>query len=94
MRFQGKSNGLNQYFSWENSYAEPPQHWGTTTNYDDDVGGEWGGRRSARFTYRGLRGGVGEGVPVAGEGVGVGVFAARRALRSLSNCSTVPFAMR
>src|ERR1043166_5461543 len=42
MRFQGKTNGLNQYFSWENGYDGPVQHWGTTTNYDDDVGGDWG----------------------------------------------------
>ena len=42
MLFQGKTNGLNQYFSWENGYDGPAQHWGTTTNYDDDVGGEWG----------------------------------------------------
>jgi RHS repeat-associated protein len=43
MLFQGKSNGLNQYFSWENNHPDgDPQHWGTRTNYDDDVGGEWG----------------------------------------------------
>ncbi|HKP03956.1 MAG TPA: RHS repeat-associated core domain-containing protein [Chthoniobacterales bacterium] len=43
MLFQGKNNGLNQYFSWENSHPPgEPGHWGTTTNYDDDVGGEWG----------------------------------------------------
>ncbi|MFZ1219469.1 MAG: hypothetical protein WAO00_09255, partial [Chthoniobacterales bacterium] len=42
MLFQGKSNGLNQYLSWENIYPNPPQHWGSPTNYDDDVGGGWG----------------------------------------------------
>jgi hypothetical protein len=48
MLFNGKSNGLNQYFSWNNSYPVGDlQHWGTTTNYDDDVGGEWGAPQAA-----------------------------------------------
>jgi RHS repeat-associated protein len=43
MLFKGKNNGLNQYFSWENSYPPPGAlHWGTTTNYDDDLGAGWG----------------------------------------------------
>ena len=42
MLFQRKNNGLNQYYKWENSYPNPPQHWGTTTNYDADLGGYWG----------------------------------------------------
>ena len=38
-----KDNGLNEYSSWQNSHPSPdPLHWGSATNYDDDVGGTWG----------------------------------------------------
>jgi RHS repeat-associated protein len=37
-----KDNGLNQYSSWQNSHPNPPLHWGSPTNYDDDIGGTWG----------------------------------------------------
>jgi hypothetical protein len=48
MLFNGKNNGLNQYFSWNNSYPVGDlQHWGTTINYDDDVGGKRGAPQAA-----------------------------------------------
>jgi len=40
MHFLRQDNGLNQYFSWENNYpGNDPQHWGTTTNYDNNISG-------------------------------------------------------
>src|SRR5438270_1073176 len=42
MHFLRQDNGLNQYLSWENNYpGNDPQHWGTTTNYDNNISG-WG----------------------------------------------------
>jgi hypothetical protein len=42
MWIRRKDNGLNQYYSWENSHPNPPLHWGGPTKHDDDVGGTWG----------------------------------------------------
>jgi len=42
MHFLLQDKGLNQYLSWENNYPwNDPQHWGTTTNYDNNLSG-WG----------------------------------------------------
>ena len=36
MHILRRDNGLNEYTSWENSYPNPPQHWGSGIFYDDN----------------------------------------------------------
>jgi hypothetical protein len=38
MWLQRRDNGLNQYSSWQNSYPNPPQHWGSPIYHDDTFG--------------------------------------------------------
>src|SRR2546423_8057887 len=36
MHILRRKNGLNQYTSWQTSYPNPPEHWGSRIFYDDN----------------------------------------------------------
>src|SRR2546423_12247177 len=44
MHILRRKNGLNQYTSWQTSYPNPPEHWGSGIFYDDNS--PWAGYTS------------------------------------------------